>query len=37
VPVLQPALKPFVGLASSVVGAVLKRSKNRQIHSFGWL
>lgn len=31
---VQPALKPFVGLASSVVGAVLKRSKNRQIHSF---
>ena len=31
---VQPALKPFVGLASSVVGAVLKRSKNKQIHSF---
>ncbi|MGY3690148.1 hypothetical protein ACVIGA_000228 [Bradyrhizobium sp. USDA 3240] len=31
---VQPALKPFVGLASSVVSAVLKRSKNRQIHSF---
>jgi hypothetical protein len=31
---VQPALKPFVGLASSVVGAVLKRSENRQIHSF---
>lgn len=31
---VQPALKPFVGLASSLVGAVLKRSKNKQIHSF---
>lgn len=31
---VQPALKPFVGLASSVVGAILKRSKNKQIHSF---
>jgi hypothetical protein len=31
---VQPALKPFVGLASSVVGAVLKRSQNKQIHSF---
>lgn len=31
---VQPALKPFVGLASSVVTAVLKRSKNKQIHFF---
>lgn len=31
---VQPALKPFVGLASSVVNAVLKRSKNMQIHFF---
>ncbi len=31
---VQPALKPFVGLASSVVTAVLKRSKNRQIQFF---
>lgn len=30
----QPALKPFVGLASSVVTAVLKRSKNKQIQFF---
>lgn len=31
---VQPALKPFVGLASSVVSAVLKRSKNKQIQFF---
>jgi hypothetical protein len=31
---VQPALKPFVGLASSVVSSVLKRSKNRQIQFF---
>lgn len=30
----QPALKPFVGLTTSVVNAVLKRSKNRQIYKF---
>jgi len=32
--VAQPALKPFVGLASNAVKAVLSRSKNRQIYSF---
>ncbi|MCJ9730542.1 hypothetical protein, partial [Bradyrhizobium sp. PRIMUS42] len=31
---VQPALKPFVGLASSVVTAVMKRSKNAQIQFF---
>lgn len=31
---LQPALKPFVGLAQGVVGAVLKRAHNKQIHAF---
>jgi len=30
----QPALKPFVGLASSIVQAVASRSKNRQIYNF---
>lgn len=30
----QPALKPFVGLAQSVVGAVLKRSRNTEVHYF---
>lgn len=30
----QPALKPFVGLTSSVVNAVLKRSKNRHVWHF---
>lgn len=30
----QPALKPFVGLTSSVVNAVLKRSKNRPVWNF---
>lgn len=30
----QPALKPFVGLAGSVVKAVASRSKNKQIFSF---
>lgn len=32
--VAQPALKPFVGLASSLVGAVLKRNENKQIYWF---
>jgi hypothetical protein len=32
--VAQPALKPFVGLAGSLVGAVLKRNENRQIYWF---
>ncbi|MEW6391118.1 MAG: hypothetical protein AB1542_11935 [Pseudomonadota bacterium] len=32
--VAQPALKPFVGLAGSLVGAVLKRSENKQIYWF---
>ncbi|MFL9502292.1 hypothetical protein ACJMQP_19700 [Rhodopseudomonas palustris] len=31
---VQPALKPFVGLASSVVNAVMKRSENAQIQFF---
>jgi len=31
---VQPALKPFVSLAGSLVGAVLKRSKNKQIQFF---
>jgi hypothetical protein len=31
---VQPALKPFVGLASSVVTAVMKRSENAQIQFF---
>jgi hypothetical protein len=30
----QPALKPFVGLATNVVNSVVSRSQNRQIHSF---
>lgn len=30
----QPALRPFVGLAQSVVAAVLKRSRNKPIYSF---
>jgi len=30
----QPALKPFVGLAGSLVGAVLKRNENKQIYWF---
>lgn len=30
----QPALKPFVSLASSFVNAVLKRSQNKQIYHF---
>jgi hypothetical protein len=32
--VAQPALKPFVGLASNVVKAVLGRSKNKQVYTF---
>jgi hypothetical protein len=32
--VAQPALKPFVGLAGSLVGAVLKRNENKQIYWF---
>lgn len=32
--VVQPALKPFVGLAGSLVGAVLRRSENTQIYWF---
>lgn len=31
---VQPALKPFVGLASSVVTSVLKRSQNKQVYYF---
>jgi hypothetical protein len=30
----QPALKPFVGLAGSLVSSVLNRSKNKQIYYF---
>jgi len=30
----QPALKPFTGLAESVVKATLSRSKNKQVHNF---
>lgn len=30
----QPALKPFVGLAGSVVKAIAGRNKNRQIYAF---
>ena len=30
----QPALKPFVGLAGSVVKAIAGRTKNRQIYAF---
>lgn len=30
----QPALKPFVGLAGSLVNSVLDRSKNKQIYYF---
>lgn len=30
----QPALKPFVGLTTSVVNAVLKRSANREVYRF---
>ncbi|GBQ53567.1 hypothetical protein ACM0P6_05010 [Komagataeibacter sucrofermentans] len=30
----QPALKPFVGLAGSLVSAVAERNKNRPIYSF---
>lgn len=30
----QPALKPFTGLASSVVEATAKRSRNKQVHNF---
>lgn len=30
----QPALKPFVGLAKSVVTAVLKRSQNKTVYNF---
>lgn len=30
----QPALKPFVGLAGSLVSSVLSRSKNKPIYSF---
>lgn len=32
--IAQPALRPFVGLASNVVKAVLSRNFNRQIYSF---
>jgi hypothetical protein len=31
---VQPALKPFVGIAGSLVSSVLKRSKNKQIQHF---
>ncbi|MCP1220453.1 hypothetical protein NKW45_01165 [Acetobacter orientalis] len=31
---VQPALKPFVGLAGSLVSAVASRSKNRPVYSF---
>jgi hypothetical protein len=30
----QPALKPFVGLAGSVVKAMVSRNQNRQVYSF---
>ena len=30
----QPALKPFVGLATSVVAATVKRRKNQQVYAF---
>lgn len=30
----QPAIKPFVGLTSSLVTAILKRSQNRRVFSF---
>ena len=30
----QPALKPFVGLASSIVSAVASRNRNKQIYDF---
>lgn len=30
----QPALKPFVGIAQSVVGAILRRSRNKQVQYF---
>lgn len=30
----QPALKPFVGLAASVVKATMDRKKNAQVHTF---
>jgi hypothetical protein len=30
----QPALKPFVGLTTSVVNAVLKRSENKEVYRF---
>lgn len=30
----QPALKPFVGLTTSVVNAVLKRSENKEVYHF---
>ncbi|MFL9958993.1 hypothetical protein PQR65_36950 [Paraburkholderia nemoris] len=30
----QPALKPFAGLAESVVKATLSRSRNKQVHNF---
>lgn len=31
---VQPALAPFVGLAGSLVGAVLKRNKNKEVFNF---
>jgi hypothetical protein len=31
---VQPALKPFVTLAASVVSATAKRSQNRQVYAF---
>jgi hypothetical protein len=30
----QPALKPFVGLASSIVSAVASRNRNKQVYDF---
>jgi uncharacterized protein YfiM (DUF2279 family) len=30
----QPALKPFTGLATSVVQSAAKRTRNRQVHTF---
>ena len=30
----QPALKPFVGLASSIVSAVASRDRNKQVYDF---
>lgn len=31
---VQPALKPFVGLAGSLVGSVLSRSRNKPVYAF---